>query len=232
MDLPPLTPGVLQRRYKRFLAEVRLESGEEVVAHCPNPGRMTTCAAPGCRVWLSHHDSPRRKLAWTWELSELDGVTVLVNTARPNRVVEEAVCSGRIPRLRGYARIRREVRYGERSRVDLLLEDPRRGRCFVEVKSVTLGAGDGAAAFPDAVSARAARHAEELAAQVERGDRAVLLFLVSRGDVSHVRPADEVDPAYGVALRAAAGAGVEVLAHRALISLQTIQVGEALPVVL
>ena len=232
MDLPPLTPGVLQRRYKRFLADVRLESGEEVVAHCPNPGRMTTCAAPGCRVWLSHHDSPRRKLAWTWELSEQEGVTVLVNTARPNRVVEEAVRAGGIPGLLGYADIRREVRYGQRSRVDLLLQDPTRGRCFVEVKSVTLRAEDGTGAFPDAVSVRAARHAEELAEQVTRGDRAVLLFLVSRGDVSRVRPADEVDPAYGAALRAAAGAGVEVLAHRALISLQTIQVGEALPVVL
>jgi sugar fermentation stimulation protein A len=228
MLLPPLHTGVLLRRYKRFLADVRLDSGEEVVAHCPNPGRMTSCAAPGCRVWLSHHASPRRKLKWTWELSELDGTTVLVNTARPNAVVEEAVRAGAVPALQGYASLRREVRYGERSRVDLLLEDP--GRCYVEVKSVTLRVGPGEGAFPDAVTARGARHAAELAAQVAEGHRAVLFFLVSRGDVDVIRPADEIDPAYGVALRAAVDAGVELLAHRAEVGPGGISVGPALPI--
>lgn len=230
MDLPPLHSGVLLRRYKRFLADVRLDGGAEVVAHCPNPGRMTSCAAPGCRVWLSHHDNPKRKLKWTWELSEMDGTTVLVNTARPNAVVEEALRAGQVPGLAGYASLRREVRYGERSRIDLLLEDPERGRCFVEVKSVTLRVGEGEGAFPDAVSARGARHAAELAAQVAAGDRAVLFFLVSRGDVQHIRPADEIDPAYGVALRAAVDAGVEVMAHRAEVGVGGVHLGPALPV--
>ena len=154
---------------------------------------------------MSHHDSPRRKLKWTWEIAETQGTSVLVNTARPNAIVEEALRAGRFGALAGYSSVRREVRYGERSRVDLLLEDPSLGRCFVEVKSVTLRLPDGTGAFPDAVSARAARHSAELAAQVAAGDRAVLFFLVSRGDVASVRPADEIDPAYGAALRAAVG---------------------------
>lgn len=232
MRLPPLHPGVLVRRYKRFLADVLLDDGREVTAHCPNPGRMTSCMAPGCRVWLSHHDDPRRKLAWSWEISEMNGAQVLVNTARPNAIVEEAVRAGHVPALRGYAGLRREVRYGERSRVDLLLEDPDRGRCWVEVKSVTLRVGPGEGAFPDAVSTRGARHAAELAAQVAAGDRAVLLFLVSRGDIDTVRAADEIDPAYGVALRAAVTAGVELLAHRALVDLAGVRVGPELPVLL
>lgn len=230
MRLPPLHAGVLLRRYKRFLADVRLEDGQEVTAHCPNPGRMTSCMAPGCRVWLSHHDDPRRKLAWSWELSEMDGTMVLVNTARPNAIVEAAVRAGAVPALLGYPGLRREVRYGERSRVDLLLEDPARGRCWVEVKSVTLRVAPGEGAFPDAVSARGARHAAELAAQVRGGDRAVLFFLVSRGDIDTVRPADEIDPAYGVALRAAVAAGVELVAHRAHVDRAGVRVGPALPI--
>lgn len=230
MRLPPLHRGKLLRRYKRFLADVRLEDGREVTAHCPNPGRMTSCMEPGCTVWLSHHDDPRRKLAWSWEISQMDGARVLVNTARPNRIVEEAVVAGQVPGLRGYAELRREVRYGERSRVDLLLEDPSRGRCWVEVKSVSLRVGPGEGAFPDAVTTRGARHAADLAAQVAAGDRAVLFFLVSRGDIDTVRPADEIDPAYGVALRAAVASGVELLAHRANVDLGGVTVGPALPV--
>ena len=232
MDLPTLHPGVLVRRYKRFLADVRMDSGEEVVAHCPNPGRMTSCAEVGGRVWLSHHDSPRRKLKWTWEIAETQGTSVLVNTARPNAIVEEALRAGRFGALAGYTSVRREVRYGERSRVDLLLEDPSLGRCFVEVKSVTLRLPDGTGAFPDAVSARAARHAAELAAQVAAGDRAVLFFLVSRGDVASVRPADAIDPAYGAALRAAVRAGVEVMAYRADIDIRGVRVGAPVPMCL
>ena len=160
---------------------------------------------------------------------------VLVNTARPNGIVREAISSGSIPELAGYADLRAEVKMGD-SRVDLLLSQPadarRPYRCWVEVKSVTLRSSHGVGAFPDAVSARATRHVQELAARVQAGDRAVLLFLVGRGDVDRVQPADTVDPVYGRALRAAVAAGVQVLAHRAEISLQGIRIGARLPVLL
>jgi sugar fermentation stimulation protein A len=218
MTLPPLHRGVLLRRYKRFLADVRLDDGREVTAHCANPGRMTSCMAPGWTVWLSHHDNPKRKLKWSWELSITpDGAPILVNTARPNAVVKEAVHAGHVAALRGYERVRTEVRYGtERSRIDLLLEEP--GQAWVEVKSVSLLTGPGRAAFPDAVSARGARHLRELSRLAEQGDRAVLLFQLSRPDAQSVSPARDVDPAYGRALDQAVAAGVEVLAQGVEIS--------------
>ncbi len=235
MRLPTLVRGVLIRRYKRFLADVDLDTGETVTAWCPNPGRMTGCAFPGEPVWLSHDPSPRRKLAWTWELGRSpDGALILVNTQRPNGVVAEAVENGRIAALRGYASLRREVRYGTGSRVDLWLDDAEDGGppCLVEVKSVTLPVGEGVGAFPDSVSARGRRHMEALAVEVAAGRRAVVCFLASRPDIEVVRPADEIDPAYGAALRAAVEAGVEVVAVGARVGLDQVVVGEALPVLL
>lgn len=223
MHLPePLQDGVLLRRYKRFLADVRLDDGREVTAHCPNPGRMTSCAIPGGRVRLSHHDDPRRKLAWTWQLAwggEHGSAHILINTNLANAVVAEALEKDRIPALAGYERLRREVRYGRdnKSRIDFLLEGrpgAPEARCYVEVKSVTLLAEPGVAAFPDAVTARGRKHLGELVEVVAEGHRAVQLFLLSRDDAARVRPADEVDPAYAQALRDAAAAGVEVLAVR------------------
>jgi len=233
MRLPPLVRGVLIRRYKRFLADVALDSGETVTAWCPNPGRMTGCAFPGEPVWLSHDPSPRRKLAWTWELGRSpDGVLILINTQRPNGVVAEAVEQGQIAALRGYGSLRREVRYGSGSRVDLWLDEAEDGGppCLVEVKSVTLPVGDGVGAFPDSVSARARRHMEALAAEVAAGRRAVVCFLASRADISALRPADEIDPAYGAALRAAVEAGVELVGVRARVGLDRVTAGEALTV--
>ena len=234
MRFPPLHEGTLLRRYKRFLADVRLADGREVVAHCPNSGRMTSCLVEGGRVLLSHHDNPRRKLEWSWEVAfagDDGGQAILVNTARPNHVVKEAILRGHIPALAGYPNLRSEVRYGDNSRVDLLLEgDPDRPPCWVEVKNVTLSVGARIGAFPDAVSARATRHAHDLADRVRAGDRAALFFLVSRGDIDVVRPADEVDPVYGAALRAAAQVGVEVMAWRAAVSKTEIRVTDAVEV--
>ena len=217
MEFPaPLTEGTLERRYKRFLADVTLPGGEVVVAHCPNPGSMKTCAEPGWRAWVSPALNPNRKLAWTLEIVESPTASILVNTARPNAVVKEGIEQARIPELRGYPTLRTEVRYGEeKSRIDLLLESPEAPPCFVEVKSATLLVAPGIAAFPDSVTTRGTRHLRELIRVVEDGGRGVLFFLVGRSDAREVRPADHIDPLYGKTLREAAAAGGEILAWRA-----------------
>lgn len=223
MDYPPLVGGVLLRRYKRFLADVRLDDGREVVAHCPNTGSMRAVNMPGCRVWLSPSDNPRRKLAWTWELIELpqpDGSLAMasVQTGRANRIVEEALRGGWVSALSGYADLRREAPVateGEKaSRIDFRLDDPERGTAFVEVKQVTLRESDGHGYFPDAVSERGRKHLEALMALAEAGQRAVLLFCVAHEGIDDVAPAEHLDPAYAATLREAAGRGVEVLARR------------------
>ena len=235
-----LVRGTFERRYKRFFADVRLESGELVVAHCPNTGSMRSCIEPGWPVLISPATNPKRKLRWTLEVAIAPTSAILVNTARPNRVVEMAILSGEIPQLAGYATLRREVPYGEKSRIDLLLEGPPQAgpngghpsgqRCLVEVKNLTLRTDDGMGAFPDAVTARGKRHLEELAACAAAGDRAVQLFLVPRTDVAAVRPADEIDPAYAGALRLAVAAGVEVLAVQARVDETGVRVCGQLPV--
>ena len=219
---PPLVQGTLVRRYKRFLADVVLDDGREVTAHCPNPGSMRTCAEPGWTVWLSPATNPSRKLKWTWEIvtAGVGGAQVLVNTARPNAVVSEAIARGEIEPLLGYARMRQEVRYGENSRIDILLEEPAGGGpdCYVEIKNVTLASGPGCVSFPDSVTKRGAKHMAELAREVQAGHRAVVFFLVSRTDAEVMTPADAIDPNYGQALRDAVRAGVEVLAYKARIT--------------
>ncbi|MDR5893886.1 DNA/RNA nuclease SfsA [Halomonas mongoliensis] len=246
MEYPDLVPGTLLRRYKRFLADVRLDDGREVVAHCPNTGSMRAVNVPGCRVWLSPSDNPKRKLAWTWELIELpqpDGGVALasVQTGRANRIVEEALREGRVVELAGYAELKAEVRVSigdeKASRLDFRLDDPERGSAFVEVKQVTLREADGHGYFPDAVSERGRRHLEVLSALAERGERAVLLFCVAHEAIPDVAPAEHLDPAYAAALRAAAASGVEVLARRCEVGRRgetpvAIRLGPVLPVAL
>lgn len=227
---PALIEGRLVRRYKRFLADVALD-GEIVVAHCPNPGSMRSCQEAGGRVWVQARTG--RKLAWTWELAEVGGALVCVNTARGNQLAAAALAAGAIAELRGYPELAREVPFGA-SRLDFMLArgPRRRDQAWVEVKSATMDGGAGAVAFPDAVTTRGARHLEELIALRRRGARAVLLFMVSRAGVDRVRPADEIDPAYGAALRRAAAAGVEVLAYATALSPTRLAVTGRLPVVL
>jgi len=225
---PPLETGLLLRRYKRFLADVRLDNGEELVAHVANTGSMLGCAEPGSRIALSHHPDSGRKHPWSWELIDVLGHWVCVNTGLANRIVEEALGSGRMAPFRGYPVVRREVAYGESSRVDFLLEGEGRP-CWVEVKNVTLRSGRGAI-FPDSVSARGTKHLEELARVVAHGDRAAMLFLVNRSDCGSVAPADEIDPLYGETLRRVHAAGVEAHAYRTRISLGGIDVEKKLPV--
>jgi len=214
---PELVPGVLLRRYKRFLADVRLESGEEVVAHCPNTGSMKAVNVPGCRVWLSRSDNPKRKLSWTWEWIELpqpDGSQALasVHTGRANRIVEEAILAGDIAPLAGYQTLKREVKISD-ARLDFWLSDPDKGGVYVEVKQVTLKEADGHGYFPDSVSVRGTKHLHALTALVEQGERAVLLFCVAHEGIHDVAPAAHIDTAYAAALVNAVNAGVEVLAY-------------------
>jgi sugar fermentation stimulation protein A len=245
MDYPALVPGVLLRRYKRFLADVRLEDGREVVGHCPNTGSMRAVNVPGSRVWLSPSNDPRRKLAWTWELVELaqpaspssGGVALAsVNTGRANRIVEEALASGRVDELSGFDQLRREVTV-DGGRLDFCLSDAAGRQTYVEVKQVTLRESDGHGYFPDAVSERGRRHLEALLALAQQGHRAVLLFCVTHEGIASVAPAAHLDPAYAEALRRVEAQGVEVLARACRFDWSderpaAVSLGQALPVVL
>jgi sugar fermentation stimulation protein A len=206
----PLVPGRLVRRYKRFLADVVLESGEEITAHCANSGSMLSLARPGGRVWLQKSDDPKRKLAWSWKLEEVEGHLVCIDTGHPNAIVAEAIAEGLIPTLAGYASLRREVKYGKNSRIDILLEDEARGRAYVEVKNVTLMREAGLAEFPDAVTSRGAKHLDELADMVAEGHRAVMVYLVNRPDCTRFSLAADIDPAYARGFAAARARGVEI----------------------
>jgi len=213
----PLLEGQLIRRYKRFLADVRLADGSEVTAHCPNTGSMLGCQPADGRVWLSRSNNPARKLAYTWELVETaPGFLACINTARPNSQAREAIEAGRITELTGYSHCRPEVKYGEeKSRIDLLLSGHEaKPDAWVEVKNVTLD-DNGQGFFPDAVTTRGQKHLRELMAQVALGDRAVLFFVVNHTAIATVRPADHIDRHYGQLLRQACNAGVEIMAYRA-----------------
>jgi len=224
----PLVPGTLIRRYKRFLADVRLEDGREVTAHCANPGAMLGVMDPGLPVWLLESGDTKRKLRWSWELVETEGTLLGVNTAAPNRLVPEALGRAGIAELRGYDTVRREVAYGLKSRVDLLLSAPGRPICYLEIKNVHLRRGDWAE-FPDCVTERGARHMGELAEMVRAGHRAVVLFVVQRGDCRGFRVAGDLDPAYNRAFEAARAAGVEALCYACDVSETGIDIAGSLP---
>ncbi len=231
----PLISGRLVRRYKRFLSDIELKNRDRVTAHCPNPGSMLGLAEPGMAVWLSPSRNPARKLAFTWELVDAGASLVGINTGWANEVVAEALEARRIEEFAGYPELRREVRYGENSRIDFLLEAPGRPACYVEVKSVTLRRdGDKAAKpraeFPDAVTARGAKHLGELARVVEAGGRAVLFYLVQRGDCRRVTIASDIDPGYARAFDQARARGVEVFCYDCKVGPEAIELGRRLPV--
>ena len=229
----PLVEGRLIRRYKRFLSDVQLVTGETVTAHCANPGSMLGLADPGARVWLSHSDNPKRKLAYSWELIEVDlgrGATLAgINTSSPNGAVAAAIQKGLIPELSGYASLRREVRYGGNSRIDILLEDQARPPCYVEIKNVHLMREAGLAEFPDSVTARGAKHLAALSEMVAAGARAVMVYFVQRGDADAFALAEDIDPAYAAAFRAAAASGVEALALVSSLSLEGLSLPRPIP---
>ena len=227
---PPLTPARLIRRYKRFLADVETDHGQLLTVHCANPGAMTGLAVPGMRVFLSKSSSKTRKLPWSWEVVEADGTFVGINTAYPNRLVSEAITAEEISQLAGYQGLRREVGYGENSRVDIVLSGPDRPDAYVEVKNVHLLRQAGLAEFPDSVTKRGAKHLLELAKMVEAGRRAVMFYLIQRSDADGFALARDIDPTYGAAFDSARSAGVEMLAYRCTISPNAITVTDQVEV--
>jgi sugar fermentation stimulation protein A len=226
----PLIRGRLLRRYKRFLSDIELDNGEIVVAHCANPGSMTGLKDTGAPVWLSPSRNPKRKLKYSWELIQVDGHMVGINTAWPNRIVEEAVTAQLVPELAGYPSLRREVPYGRNSRIDLLLEAADRPPCYLEVKNVHLRRTAGLAEFPDSVTKRGAKHLRELSEMADRGARAVMFFLVQRGDCTSFQVAADIDPDYDRALHAALDHGVEVLCYSCRVGEEAIELDRPLPV--
>jgi sugar fermentation stimulation protein A len=230
----PLIPATLVRRYKRFLADVILPDGETITAHVANPGAMLGLDTPGARVWLSRSDNPARKLAHSWELVEVDfgasAELVGVNTGHPNALVAEALAAGTIAELAGYVSVRREVKYGRQSRVDFLLETPGRPPCYLEVKNVHMMRTAGLAEFPDSVTARGARHLDELADMAAQGSRAVMLFLIQVGSARRFALARDIDPRYGTAFDRARACGVEAIAYRCSVAGGGIELTAAVPI--
>lgn len=225
--------GSLIRRYKRFLADVALDSGEMVTAHCPNSGSMLSVNAPGSQVWLSPARNPARRLRYTWELIRIGDGLVGINTGRPNFLVAEAIAAGVIPELAGYHTTRREVRYGRNSRIDLLLEGEGLPPCYVEVKNVTLRRGVDRASpveFPDCVTQRGTKHLREMTQAVRCGARAIMVFLAQRGDGDRFAVAEDIDPVYAAALETAVAAGVEAVCYRCRVSPDFISVRDRLPI--
>ncbi len=231
----PLVRGTLIQRYKRFLADVRLDDGRLITATCPNTGSMMGLVAPGSIVWLSESDSPTRKYRFTWELVEADlgkGPTLVgINTNHPNKLVAEAVAAQRVKHLAGYPEAKREVKYGKNSRIDLLLHCADKGLCYVEVKNVHFSRRHGLAEFPDSVTERGAKHLAEMSDMVRQGHRAVMVYLIQRGDAKKLAFARDVDPTYGAAFDLAAAAGVEAIALRCRMSTEQIVVDRPVPIV-
>lgn len=223
-----LIQGRLLRRYKRFLADVELTDGQQITVHCPNTGAMTGCAEPGSRVWLSTSDSKTRKYPNTWELVETAQGMACIHSARANKVVRAGFEDGLIPGFEAYPEIRSEVKYGQNSRADLLLEGPE-GRIFLEVKSVTLCRDDGQGLFPDAVSERGRKHLRELASIRDESTRAIMFFCALHEGVQRVSAAGQIDPRYRDALSEVMDQGVEVLAWGAAVSPHRVALVRPLP---
>jgi sugar fermentation stimulation protein A len=222
---PELTPGLLLKRYKRFLADVKLETGEIVTAHCPNTGSMKGCSEPGRTIYLSSHNNPKRKYKYTWELIAMPTSLVGVNTLVPNRLVFKSIEQKLIPELSGYNRIQREVKIGDHSRIDLMLTDGGAKSCYIEIKNCTL-VDEAIAHFPDAVTSRGRKHLVELENLVKAGHRCMMFYFIQRMDARVFRPADRIDPEYGRRLRQAVENGIEVLAYDVRINLKGIELNK------
>ena len=233
MQFPdPLIHGTLLRRYKRFLADILLDNGEEITAHCANPGAMLGLTQIGSEVWLSPSRNPKRKLKYSWELMYADGGLVGINTAHPNGLVEEAISEIMVKELAGYDSMRREVKYGKNSRIDILLGAKSKPDCYVEVKNVHLMRQPGLAEFPDSVTKRGAKHLVELGEMARTGNRAVMFYLVQRTDCDRFSIAADIDPTYANELEKAMVQGVEAICYDCTINTEGIEVRAPLRLVL
>ena len=223
-----LLPATLVRRYKRFLADVVLEDGEQITVHCPNTGSMKTCATPGWKVLLSKSDNPKRKYQYTWEMVNNGKCWIGINTGIPNTIVAEAITEQKILELQGYKNLQREVRYGENSRIDILLSTGEE-RCYIEIKSVTLVEEDGNYNFPDAVTERGTRHLTELSKMVTQGFRSIMFYVIQRSDGKIFKPAAHIDPKYKKALQEAYTNGVEIMVSLADVQPECIEISREIP---
>lgn len=219
---PPLIETRLVKRYKRFLADVELPSGEIITVHCANPGSMLGLTNSGNRAWISDSQNPKRKLRYSLEIIEVDGVMVGINTSHPNKLAKEAIEAGRIPALSGYDKLRTEVKYGMNSRIDILLQDASKADTYVEVKNVHYIRTPGIHEFPDSVTARGAKHLDEMAREVAKGNRAVMLYVIQRGDGDSFQIASDLDPKYYESFLQATNQGVDVIAIRCNITIEGI----------
>ena len=227
----PLVPARLIRRYKRFLSDMRLDDGAEVVAHCPNPGSMLGMRDAGLKCWLEPNDDPKKKLKYGWRLVEFpSGHMVGIDTGAANRIVAEALQTQQIAELAEYETIKAEVKYGQASRIDFLLSQPGHPNAFVEVKSVTLSRTNGLAEFPDSVTARGAKHLTEMARMVAQGHRAVMLYLIQRTDCTQFTLASDIDPKYGETFEMARSAGVEVICYNCTMSPSSVTLNRSISV--
>jgi sugar fermentation stimulation protein A len=227
-----LIRGTLIQRYKRFLADVLLDSGETVTAHCANSGSMMGLKDAGNIVWLSPQTNPKAKLRYKWELVEVDGNLVGINTSHPNGIVQEAINDGTITELEGYSALRREMKYGQNSRIDIFLSGSslNDADCYVEVKSVTLSRNKAIAEFPDSVTARGTKHLQELSRMVADGHRAIMVYLIQRNDCTEFRVAADIDPTYASALDAALSNGVEAVCYGCNLTTKEIIVRQRIPI--
>ncbi len=230
-QLPPLINGRLIKRYKRFLADVALETGEKVTAHCPNSGSMKGCAIPGSQVWLSQSDNPKRKYKYTWELIKVPQTMIGINTLVPNKLVKQAIENDLIKELSGYEHVRAEVKTSSHTRLDLLLENEAKEKCYVEIKNCTL-VEEGMAMFPDAVTTRGQKHLDELERLVSQGHRGVIFFLIQRMDAKAFKPAAMIDKVYAEKLKKAVKNGVQIITRDTIIDTQVIRIRNAVPVYL
>lgn len=227
----PLKRGKLVQRYKRFLADVVLDDGKAVTAHCANPGSMLGLKEPGSTVWLSEATNPKRKLKYDFQVIEADNTLVAINTNNPNKLVEEAILADTISELSGYENLKREVKYGVNSRIDMLLTDETKPDCYVEVKNVHLSRKAGLMEFPDSVTTRGAKHLVELGDMVDQGHRAVMVYLIQREDGDAFALAQDLDPAYAKAFVEAKARGVEAIAYECHITLDEITVTKSVPII-
>lgn len=232
MNFPsPLLPGILIKRYKRFLADIKLDSGEEITAHCANPGSLFGATDPGLKVWVSHAPSPTRKLPYSWQIVEIDNTLVGVNTSLPNSLAEEAILANRIPELSGYSGLKREVKYSDNSRIDILLMDANKPPCYVEVKNVHMKRGT-SAQFPDSVTTRGTKHLRDLEKMAAQGARAVMLYVIQRDDCDTFSFAADIDPVYANTAAHAFENGVEALAYGCAVTPQEIQIANQIDIIL
>ena len=223
----PLIQGTLIKRYKRFLADVKLKNGKVITAHCANPGSMQTVNLEGSKVWLSPANNPNRKLKYTWEMIELNKYKIGINTSLPNNIVKEAIIRNQIPELNGYKNLKSEVKYGKNSRVDILLSSNSKPDCYVEVKNVTMrrnNKDNSIAEFPDSVTTRGKKHLLELTEMVSLGFRSVMFFLIQREDCDYFSIASDIDPDYSQAFNQAMNAGVEILCYKCKLTSQSIEI--------